>query len=140
MSDDQRNDGMHPRHPGRGRAGCIELEAVDGSPEIGGFIVFLPSGRAKTVHWRSAQPITPTLDAAKEYCAKIVDGLLKESKGSPGHPDIQGINWTSMAAAVQRVILDWNDKLSGAVKAKMLRDAIEGKVLDIPAGADRRLH
>lgn len=137
---DERNDGLPPRHPGRGKAGCIELEAVDGSPEIGGFIVFLPSGRAKTLHWRQAQPITPTLDAAKEFCTRIVDALLKESNGNPSHPDIQGVNWTSMAAAVQRIILDWNDKVSGAVRAKMLRDQIEGKVVDIQAGADRRLH
>ena len=81
---------------------------VENVPEIGGFMIFLPSGATKTVHWRQAKPITPTLDAAKDYTAKVVESLLKVDQH---HPDIAATNWTSVCAAVQRVILDWNDKV-----------------------------
>lgn len=130
---DERNDGLHPRHPGLGKCAVIEIEAVENVPEIGGFMIFLPSGATKTVHWRQAKPITPTLDAAKDYTAKIVDSLLKVNER---HPDIAATNWTSVCAAVQRVILDWNDKVTGAVNAKMMRDMIEGKTVT----SDRRKH
>ena len=134
---DERNNGMHPRHPGRGRCAVIELEAVDGKPEVGGFILCLPSGETKTVHWVCAKPISPTLDAAQEYSTKIVEALMAQHGGNE-HGDIQGVNWTSVCAAIQRVILDWNDKITGAINAKMVRDAIEGKT--VTAGAGSRLH
>lgn len=126
---DERNDGLHPRHPGRGKCAVIELESMDNQPEVGGFLIFLPSGSTKTVHWRSAKQITPTLEAAQDYAAKVVDSVLREHNGNRSHPDVANVNWTSVAAAVQRVIIDWNDKLSKAVNAKMLRDSIEGKTL-----------
>lgn len=137
--DETRNDGLHPRHPGLGKSAVIELESSSGEPEIGGFIVFLPSGATKSVHWRSAKPIQPTLDAAKDYCTTVVDSILRANKGNQGHPDIQRVNWTSMAAAIQRVIMDWNDKLQAAIRVKMTRDAIEGKVVNAGPG-DRRIH
>lgn len=126
MSNDERNDGLHPRHPGRGKCGVIELEAVDKQPEIGGFIIFLPSGDTKTIHWRQAKPIRPTLEAAKDFATKIVDSLLQQNMA---HPDIAATNWTSVAAAIQRVILDWNDKIVAHINAKMVRDAIEGRTV-----------
>lgn len=128
MSDEQRNDGLHPRHPGRGKCAVIEIESMDNEPEIGGFIIFLPSGATKTVHWRCTKPITPTLDAAKDYTAKIVDSLLRQH-GAAAEDDIRCTNWTSVAAAIQRVILDWNDKIVGNINAKMVRDMVEGTVI-----------
>lgn len=131
---EERNDGLHQRHPGRGKCAVIELESVDREPEIGGFMIFLPSGATKTVHWRSAKPLTPTLEAAKDYCARVVDSILKSNGGRPEHPDIANVNWTSVCAAVQRVIMDWNDKVTGAINAKMIRDEIEGRTINVPAG------
>lgn len=125
---DERNDGLHPRHPGRGKCAVIELESMDNEPEIGGFIIFLPSGMTKTVHWRGTKPITPTLEAAKEYTTRIVDSLLRQGRGA-GEADINGTNWTSVAAAIQRVILDWNDKIVGRINAKMVRDMVDGTVI-----------
>lgn len=125
---DERNDGLHPRHPGRGKCAVIELESMDNQPEIGGFIIFLPSGATKTVHWRETKPITPTLEAAKEYTTRIVDSLLKQGRGA-GEADINGTNWTSVAAAIQRVILDWNDKIVTRINAKMVRDMVDGTVI-----------
>ena len=125
---DERNDGLHPRHPGRGKCALIEVESNEGEPEVGGFMIFLPSGATKVVHWRSSKPITPTLDAAKKYATEIVESLLKQH-GGPECQDIQGTNWTSVSAAIQRIILDFNDRVSGAIAAKMLRDAAEGKTV-----------
>lgn len=125
---DERNDGLHPRHPGSGKCAVIEIESMDNEPEIGGFIIFLPSGTTKTVHWRQAKPITPTLEAAKEYTTRIVDSLLKQGRGA-GEADINGTNWTSVAAAIQRVILDWNDKIVTRINAKMVRDMVDGTVI-----------
>lgn len=121
MSDTQ-TDGhpnLHPRHPGIGAStSLIELESDE--PEVGGFLVFLPSGNTKQVVWRTARPITPTLDAAKDYTSKVVEDL--ERKHGIGCVDIQRTNWTSVCAAVQRVIMDFNSKLSAAINAKMARD------------------
>lgn len=130
---DERNDGLPPGHPGRGKTHVCAVESVDREPEVGGFVIFLPSGAMKTVHWRSAKPISPTLEAAKDYTAKVVDSLLKQHQSRP-HEDIQKVNWTSVCAAVQRVILDWNDGVIGAINAKMVRDMVEGKTVT----SDRR--
>lgn len=123
---DQRNDGLHPRHPGRGKCSLIEVESSEGEPEVGGFMIFLPSGATKVVNWRSAKPITPTLDAAKKYATELVDSLLKQHGNNIGHEDIQRTNWTSVAAAIQRIILDFNHRIVGEINAKMARDAING--------------
>lgn len=127
MSEDQRNDGLHPRHPGRGKCGVIELESSEGKVEEGGFLLFLPSGKTKVCPWHTAKPITPTLEAAKEFATKVVDSIIKAE--GIGSPDIQRVNWTSVTAAIQRVIMDFNDKLTGAINAKMVRDAVEGKTV-----------
>ena len=127
MSNDQRNDGLHPQHPGRGKCGVIELESDAGRVEDGGFVIFLPSGATKVIAWRIAKPITPTLEAAKAYATEVVDSILKAEGISS--QDIQRVNWTSVAAAIQRVIIDFNTKLVGAINAKMISDFAQGKVL-----------
>jgi hypothetical protein len=119
MTEDTRNNGLHPRHPGIGApASLIRLEGD--AVEQGGFLLFLPSGATKVVAWHSPKPITPTLDAAKKYASEVVDDLLQQ--GGISHPDIQGVNWTSVAAAVQRIILDFNDRVTKAINTKMSRD------------------
>lgn len=126
---EERNDGLHPRHPGRGKCAVIELESDEGDPEVGGFLIFLPSGATKIVHWRQAKPIQPTLEGAKDYAAKIAESLLKQHGDNTRHVDIAGVNWTSITAAIQRVILDWNHKVMDRINAKMVRDIASGKVV-----------
>lgn len=119
MSDDQRNDGLHPRHPGRGKStSLIRLEGE--RVEQGGFLLFLPSGRTLVISWDTPRPITPTLDAAKKYTTEAVDKLLQD--GGISNPDIQRTNWVSVTAAVQRIILDFNDRVSKAINTKMAAD------------------
>ena len=117
---EQRNDGLHPRHPGRGKCAVIELESDDGKPEIGGFLLFLPSGATRIVNWTTAKPITPTLEAAQQYATDAVETIIKAQ--GLGHMDVQRVNWTSVTAAIQRVIMDFNHKLVGRINAKMVRD------------------
>lgn len=113
---EERNNGLHPRHPGIGHSTSL-ISAVGDEPEQGGFFVFLPSGRTKIIGWRSAAPITPTLEAAKKYAAQVVESLQKEG----AHDDIDRTNWTSVTAAVQRVILDFNDRIRLRIGDQMAR-------------------
>jgi hypothetical protein len=135
VSDDLRNDGLHPRHPGRGKpASVIAAEADDA--EVGGFYAFFPSGATKVVSWRQLQAITPTLDAAKQFTVKVVEQLQRDQLND----DINGTNWASFVAAVQRVILDWNDKLAERIGAKMAKEFRMANGMPISAVKNPRLH
>ena len=83
-------------------------------PEVAGFVVEFPSGNRKSVAWRSKAPITPALDAAKEYAAEL---LAARSSEPGGMDDVNRTNWASVTAAVQRIITDWNDKTRGRLYA-----------------------
>lgn len=81
------------------------LQRLD-SPElsVGGFLIVFPSGRSKSVHWRSEIPIHPTLEAAKKYAASTVQTLLDERQTD----DLERTNWVSVTAAIERIIKDFN--------------------------------
>lgn len=76
-------------------------------PDVAGFVVEFPSGIRKSVAWRSRAPIVPTLDAAKAYAAELIAARSSEPGGLD---DVERTNWASVTAAVQRIIMDWNDK------------------------------
>ena len=116
MSDDARNDGLHPRHPGRGK-GTHLIEAEGDSAEEGGFFIFFNSGATKVVRWREVNQITPTLEASKKYAAALIEALQKSGQVD----DIDSTNWASVTAAIQRIILDWNGKLARRVGAEMAK-------------------
>lgn len=97
---------LHPLHPGRNK-GTYLITAEGEEPEQGGVYIFLPSGATKIIGWRQASPITPTLEAAKKYTATLIESLQKDGLAS----DIDRTNWVSVAAAIQRVILDFNDRI-----------------------------
>lgn len=108
------NAPLHPRHPGRGSS--TSLIAGEGeSVEEGGFLIFFPSGTTKKVAWRSASPITPTIEAAKKYTAQVLDELLK----AQAMHDVDRTNWVSVIAAIQKIISDFNDKLRAAIGHKI---------------------
>lgn len=88
--------------------GAVKLWPADSpDPDVAGFVVEFPSGTRKSVAWRSKAPITPALDAAKEYAAEL---LAARSSEPGGMDDVNRTNWASVTAAVQRIIMDWNDK------------------------------
>lgn len=72
-----------------------------------------PSGHAINVHWDSGAPIYPTLDAAKEYAAKVLQTLLDTGR----QDDAERTNWASVTAAIQRIVSDFNDITSKRIHA-----------------------
>lgn len=84
----------------------IRLEADD--PAAGGFQITMPSGHAMRISWYSNVPIYPTLEAAKEYAAKTLQALLDSGRLD----DAERTNWASVTAAIQRIIMDFNDVTS----------------------------
>ncbi len=86
------------------------VESVDNDLTVGGFIVEFESGIRKVVPWKQAAPILPTLDAAKEFTAKVIESLLKDRHMA----EVEFTNWASATAAVQKIIMEWNDKQTQA--------------------------
>jgi hypothetical protein len=78
-------------------------ESTNGDPFVGGFVARWPSGTTKQVAWRFDRPIYPTLDAAKQYAAKLIETLSAD--------DRERTNWASAVAAIQKIISDWNEKV-----------------------------
>jgi len=87
------------------------LESDD--PHVAGVLIQFDSGLpGKVVHWRSkgGEIISPALEAAKEYTAAVLDSLMKENREA----DIRNTNWVSVAAAMHKLIRDFNGTLRDA--------------------------
>lgn len=115
----------HPRHPGVGHSTSL-LRLEGNTPEVGGFIVFFPSGRHLNLVWNHPQQIQPTKEAAFSFTGRLVDELNKLSADGDktADEDLARTNWVSVAAAVQRQILDFNDAISKAIGATMAEQAL----------------
>lgn len=84
------------------------LPVFDASnPKVGGFIVYWTETETCIVHWVHGAPIPDTFDAAKEFTSKVVQHLLNKQD----RKNLDGTNWPSMTAAVQAMIVTWNEKL-----------------------------
>lgn len=88
----------------RGMAQVFTAESDD--PEVGGVVVTFPSGATKSIAWKSQAPIIEHLDAAKEYVTKLVQNMLDSGLVD----DLERTNIPSLVAAVQKNIIDWNNK------------------------------
>lgn len=128
-------DPLHPRHPGVGHPTSL-IAAESDDAEVGGLFIFFPSGVTKTVSWRQVSAITPTMDAAKQFTIKIVEQLQMDGN----EDDVNVTNWASVVAAVQRIILDWNDKLAERVGAKMMQEFRSANGMPASAVKNVRLH
>ena len=82
----------------------IRLEAPQDTT-VGGVAITYPSGACKSLSWRSQAPIPDTLAAAKEYAATALQNCLDEGRAD----DANSTNWASVVAALQRVLMDWNE-------------------------------
>mgnify|MGYP000157936035 CR=1 FL=1 len=76
--------------------------------DTGALVIEFPSGTRKSVAWRSPKPIVPTLDAAKQYAAKVIESMSAERRID----DLERTNWPSCVAAFQRIIDDWNQRVT----------------------------
>ena len=86
-------------------------------PTVGGFIAEFDSGIRKAVSWQSEAPIPDVLEASKQYVATLISALLD---GRHMH-EVEGTNWASATAAVQKIISDWND----ATRLRLMGDQSE---------------
>ena len=82
--------------------------AESNQDDVGGFIVEFSNNRRKQFVWRTGAPILPALDAAKQYAETLINGLVADGMMS----EVHATNWVSAIAAIQKIILDWNDKLT----------------------------
>lgn len=118
---------IHPQHPG---IGCsTSLKRLEGdAPEVGGVIIFFPSGLFHDISWRAVTHITPTREAAVRFVGQVVEDLNRKAAQAEGQAreaieqDIARTNWVSVTAAMQRCIMDFNDKLSSAISEKMAQE------------------
>lgn len=91
----------------------IRLESKNQQHTVGGFLITLPSERRLVVQWEQECPIQPERDAAKQYVARVMDGLIRD--GVSGERDLRDTNWVSVTAMVERVIREWNDAIRGVL-------------------------
>ena len=84
-------------------------------PTVGGFIATFDSGVTKSIAWRQFAPIEPTLEAAKQFTAKLIQSLIDERYMD----EVEGTNWASATAAVQKIIVDWNAGRRAAIGAQV---------------------
>lgn len=91
-----------------------EIHAAESdNPDVGGLIVAFPSGKTKSIAWKSRVPIEPTLEAAKQYAADLIQVMIDEGSSD----DIERTNIPSLVACFQRVLMDWNDKCKARIYA-----------------------
>ncbi len=84
----------------------IRLESDD--PQLAGVLVRFDSQLPdKVVQWHAAEVISPALDAAKQYTAALIESLVKDGREA----DVRHTNWVSVAAAMHRIIREFNGRL-----------------------------
>ena len=98
---------LHPKHPGIGSSTSLVAGDDPGDRTVGGLFIFFPSGATKTIAWRSDKPIQPTKEAAQKYATQVAEQLQREGKMD----DLLRTNWASVTSAIQRIILDFNDRV-----------------------------
>jgi hypothetical protein len=82
-----------------------EIHRLDSSdPRVGGILITFPSGAAKHIRWQTEAPITPELEAAKDYSASFIAHLLENNLKA----DLDNTNWVSVVACLQKHIADFN--------------------------------
>jgi hypothetical protein len=98
-------------------AKLFPLESATNDPKVGGFIVEFPSGARKSAHWVSGAPFQDSLEAAKKHVTTLVQHCLDCGLID----DLERTNIPSLVAAVQKIILDWNERQRAALYVE--RDA-----------------
>jgi len=91
------------------------LESTIGNPYAGGVLIKYPSGHAHEIAWQSdGRLILPTLGAAKAYAGQALSSLQADNR----QRDIDATNWSSLVAALQRVLEEFNTQLLPVIRAK----------------------
>jgi hypothetical protein len=96
-----------------------ELRRLEASPPAnpldGGALITYPSGHTQQLHWHSdGRLILPTRDAAKQYAISALQKLLDERRTD----DAERTNWPSLIAALERILIDFNEILRAHLVAR----------------------
>lgn len=94
-------------------AKLFPAEDATNDPRVFGFVVQFPSGTFKQCAFRQEGPVQDTLETAKECAAMVIQSMLPEHID-----DIDRTNVPSLVAAIQKMILDWNEKRRTALHAR----------------------
>lgn len=87
---------------------------LPGNTRHGGVLVAFPEGDGIELTWDRAAPFPDTLQAAKGLAAELIEAFRKQGLDDR----IRVTNWTSMTAAFQRHIEDWNTARREALYAE----------------------
>lgn len=90
------------------------LEDENDDTRNGGVHLHTPSGIQLVAGWREPGIVGDTLATAKHIAAKFIDTLMTKHEGR----DVDRINWPSAVAAIQRIVIDWNEKRRAALYAE----------------------
>ena len=80
-------------------------------PRIAGILVVFPNSQGIELTWSARAPIKDPHKEAKSYATMLVDALRE---GGMQH-HIDGTNWSSMVAGIQKHLVDFNARLRTAL-------------------------
>ena len=80
-------------------------------PRIAGILVVFPNSQGIELTWSARAPIKDPHKEAKSYATMLVDALRE---GGMQH-HIDGTNWSSMVASIQKMIVDFSARLRTAL-------------------------
>jgi hypothetical protein len=92
------------------------LESSNSDPKSGGCLLVFTPTLSKVIAWQNGAPID-AFAAAKQFTASVIDDLQKLAS-EEGDAAIRDTNWPSVAAGLQTVIREWNDRLRDALYAQ----------------------
>lgn len=91
------------------------LHRLEGNePEIGGILFVFDGNLRKVASWRSAVPVSDTLELAKQCATQVLDSLLKDPSQA-AQDAAKFTNWASAVAGCQKHIADWNAALRARI-------------------------
>ena len=94
-------------------AKLFPAESATNDPLVGAFVVEFPSGARKSVSWRQSAPIPDSMAAAKEFATQLIQHMLDAQLID----DLERTNMPSLVAAIQKIVMDWNEKRRAALYA-----------------------
>lgn len=102
-------------------AKLFPAESAINDPEVFGVVVEFPSGTRKSLSWRQSAPVIDALETAKHCAAQLVKALIDGGKMD----DVDRTNWASLTAAMQALVMAWNEKRRAALYAEPQRTEVQ---------------
>lgn len=94
----------------------VPMESAESNPNVFGFLCVFPSGTKFTVA-SVFPPGVVDVKMAKSFAARIVQGCLERGD----HASVDGTNWASVTAMMQKLLLDFNNKRGAKQPGRLVR-------------------